>query len=193
MAPHRDAGTMLMWASAALVIAWAFVSLGWPLGYDHGVYVWVGDVVAHGGMAYRDAWDMHGPLVGLLFAIPEWIFGQHTWGVRVMDLAMLTTGALSLFVIVRDVASTTSARWSVIFLVLTYASLGFNETAEPDGWVAMMGLASLRPLRGERSSLRGAAFSGLIVGALTLIKPFYGAFSIGTVCPLRSIGTLTLQ
>lgn len=164
-------------ASAALALAWAVVSLWWPMGFDLGLYAWVGDVVVRGGMQYRDAWDMHGPLVAYLLAIPEWLFGRQVWGIRLLDLAMLAVGAAGVHRVVRTEAGAPAARWAVVALVLAYGSLSFNETAQPDGWVGLVGLAALAPLLvAGRAPTRSLALAGATIGCLTAVKPFYLLF-----------------
>lgn len=157
------------------------VSLGWPLGFDHGLYTWTGDVVARGGMVYRDAWDMHGPLVAYLFAGAQLLFGHHFWGVRLLDLAFLAAGAAGVWQLVAHAGpapSRTAAWWAAGILALTYLSLGYNETAQPDGWVGLAAAAAFAPVLVRPGRRWPLVLAGLAVALFTLVKPFYLLFGL---------------
>ena len=59
MAPRHSLSAAALGLLAALA---AVVSLWWPYGWDQGAMAWVGDTIVDGGMPYRDAWDVKGPL-----------------------------------------------------------------------------------------------------------------------------------
>jgi len=175
------AGRVLLAAVLALGAAGALVSLTWPPGFDHGLYAWTGDVVARGGMVYRDAWDMHGPLVAYLFAGAQLLFGHHFWGVRLLDLAFALAGAAAVWRIVAHTGpapSRTAAWWAAGVLVLTYVSLGYNETAQPDGWVGFVAAMAFVPVLLAPDRRRSLILAGVAVGLFTLVKPFYLLLSV---------------
>ena len=174
------AARLALGAVWALAAAWAVVSLSWPAGFDHGLYAWTGDVVARGGMVYRDAWDMHGPLVAYLYALPQALVGRHFWGVRVLDLAVLAVGAWGCAALAARAGTRrapAAASWMAAVLTLAYASQTFNNTAQPDGWVALTVGALLAPVAvAARPRLRWMAVAGAAAGLFALVKPFYGVF-----------------
>lgn len=71
-------------ATVALVLAWAFASLTWPFGWDQGIFAWVGETITRGGMPYRDAWDIKGPLPYYTYALAHWLFERNLWGIRIL-------------------------------------------------------------------------------------------------------------
>ena len=166
--------------SLALVAGvWAAASLRWPFQADHGVYAWIGDVVLHGGMPYRDAWDVKGPAALLPSLIAQVVFGRNMWGLRVLDLIMVSLAAVSIFRILRRWCGPTGAMLPALCWVLVYASVGFTATAQPDGFWAMLLLASVVPLTaGALPSARATAMAGACIAGLALLKPIYLAFLV---------------
>jgi hypothetical protein len=174
----RERWAALSLAAVALLSGtWALMALAWPMGFDHGLYTWTGDVVIRGGLPYRDSWDMHGPLVPYLFALPRAVFGPRFWGVRVLDLLILGASLYALYRLLATVASRTAAMWAVAVFPLCYASTGFNETAQPDGWVGLALMVAIVPLLVRKTPGIALVFtSGLAVGAAALVKPVFAAF-----------------
>ena len=168
----------LLRALLALAFLWATASLWFPFGWDHGIMAAVGDVIVRGGMPYRDAWDMKGPLAFYVFAMAEWIFGRHMWAIRVVDLLLLGAGLVALARIVGRTTSSRMASWATVALVFWYGSLTWFFVSQPDGWVAMLMLIGVAPLAATATqpTFRAMAWCGLLIGCCSLIKPFYVAF-----------------
>ena len=110
----------LYFGLAALAGAWAAASLSWPFGWDQGILSWVGDVIHRGGMPYRDAWDIKGPLAYYLYAVAQWLFGENLWGIRLLDLVFLVASALVLRRVVRGLSDSAVARWACLTFILWY-------------------------------------------------------------------------
>jgi hypothetical protein len=164
-------------ATAALVLLSAVASLTWPFGWDQGVFAQVGDVIARGGLPYRDGWDVKGPLVYYLLALSQVSFGVNQWGIRVFDLSLLAAGTWSLTRIVTSLTSPGTGRWTGLVFPLIYLSGGYWDTAQPDGWVALLltiaGLVIVPARRYDRLRLGGA---GALIGFCALMKWFYVAY-----------------
>ena len=75
--PVDRAFRWLYFGLAALAAVWVTASLSWPFGWDQGILAWAGDVIHQGGMPYRDAWDIKGPLAYYLYALAQWLFGKN--------------------------------------------------------------------------------------------------------------------
>ncbi|HEX8363624.1 MAG TPA: hypothetical protein VF613_26120 [Longimicrobium sp.] len=180
-------------AVALLSATWAVFALAWPMGFDHGLYTWTGDVVIQGGLPYRDSWDMHGPLVPYLFALPQAVFGPRFWGVRVLDLLILGASLYALYRLLATVSSRTAAMWAVAVFPLCYASTGFNETAQPDGWVGLALMAAVVPLLVRTPGTATVFAAGLVVGAAALVKPVFAAFLLVPFVCLFNGGRPTLK
>lgn len=175
-----SAADVCFWIVAALAVAWGIASLSWPFGMDQGVLAWVGDVIARGGIPYRDAWDMKGPLAHFVYAFAQKALGRNVWSIRVVDLLVLLTGVVALVRIVASLTSGGVARWTGVVFVLWYGSMSFMDTAQPDGWVSVLVLLALAPLliAQAEASRAHALVAGLLIGLCTLSKPFYAGFLI---------------
>ena len=178
---NTPADRVLRWlyfGLAALAGAWAAASLSWPFGWDQGILSWVGDVIHQGGMPYRDAWDIKGPLAYYLYALAQWLFGKNLWGIRLLDLVFLAASAVVLGRVVRSLSDSAVARWACLIFILWYGSGSFWHTAQPDGWASMMILIGMSPLvaAGGRLAVKSVVTAGLLVGCAALIKPFFAGF-----------------
>ncbi len=154
-----------------LLAFWALATLSWPFGWDQGLFAWVGDVVSRGGLPYRDAWDLKGPAVHYTFAAAQWVFGAHSWSIRVFDLFGLTVAVWVLFRVLRDLDSNTAARYGAMLFVLWFASGSYWHTAQPDGWIAMLTIVACGPLLAARAPRWFYyAFAGMVIGVISLYK-----------------------
>ena len=168
----------LYFGLAVLAALWAAASLSWPFGWDQGILAWVGDVIHEGGMPYRDAWDIKGPLPYYFYALAQWLFGKNLWGIRVLDLVFLAASTAVLGRLVSDLTDSVIARWAGLIFVLWYGSGSFWHTAQPDGWASMMILIGMAPLVRDdgRLPVRTLVMAGLLVGCAALIKPLYAGY-----------------
>ena len=168
----------LYFGLTALAAAWATASLSWPFGWDQGILAWVGDVIHQGGMPYRDAWDIKGPLAYYLYALAQWLFGKNLWGIRLLDLVFLAVSAAVLGRVVRGLSDSVIARWACLIFILWYGSGSFWHTAQPDGWASMMILIGMAPFMkaSGRLTVKSLVVAGSLVGCAALIKPFFAAF-----------------
>jgi hypothetical protein len=83
----------VMLAIGFLVVVYiAIGSLTWPLGNDQAHYSYMGDTVMAGGVLYRDAFDLKGPLTYYLYGWIRAALGHNDESIRILDLL-----AVSLF------------------------------------------------------------------------------------------------
>lgn len=167
---------------AGCLVVWGLVYVGWPFGRDQGTFAWVGDVVLRGGLPYRDAWDVKGPAVYVVYAVTQWIAGRHQWAIRLVDLLSLAASGVAMWRLERW---HTGARWplSPLLFALCYAHLGFWHTAQPDGWAATLVLLSIWWLvaaQGQRRMLQVFA-AGVPLGLAFLLKSPFGVFVVPAV------------
>jgi hypothetical protein len=167
-------------ALIAVALLWTVMSLSYPFGWDQGILSWAGDIVVRGGIPYRDAWDMKGPLVYYVFAFTEMIFGVHLWGIRVVDAAFLVAATACIGRAVSKLTDPTAGHWSAILFFLWYASHSYWHTAQPDGWVGMlMAVVMLPPLvQAEPIGLRRMGLIGSFIGLMSLVKPIFTVFLV---------------
>lgn len=161
-----------------LVALWAGAYLTWPMAGDHGQLALIGDVIRDGGLPYRDAWTMKGPLALYAFAGIQLLFGRAMWGVRAFELLVLAAGGWAVFLGARRFTGSRAALWTAAGFVLSYASLRYQNIAQPDGWAGVLLALAFLPLLGrtERPSAGLRVLGGALVGCATLIKPLYGIF-----------------
>jgi hypothetical protein len=116
----------------------AFATLWWPMGQDQGIYAWVGDVICAGGLPYRDAWELKGPATHYTYAAVQAILGRNEWGIRVADVMFVCFGAIGLWRLVDRLGGYFAAHSATILMIYWYARGGYWDTAQPDGWAAML-------------------------------------------------------
>lgn len=154
-------------------------SLTWPLGDDQGHYSFVGDTIMQGGVPYRDAWDLKGPLTYYLYGWIRAIFGRSELSIRVFDLAVvpLFCWQLRLLVLRLTGYSIFSANFAVLFFLLEYFGGGYWFTAQPDGWGGMLILASVWFLLNDgRNPYWDISVAAVMLGLATLLKPTFIIF-----------------
>jgi 4-amino-4-deoxy-L-arabinose transferase-like glycosyltransferase len=178
------AGALLRWldrAALALLLVptalYAAMSLRWPFNWDHGIFAWIAETIVHGGLPYRDAWDVKGPLTFYSFALVRLVTGRGMWGIRLFDLLVVGIGAVAAARLVNRLGGRGAGRYAAVFLVLLYGGAGFWDTAQPDGWAAFLLLAAFVPLlSGRPTSARAAYAAGAACGVAALFKPLFGVF-----------------
>ena len=166
-------------AGAALIVAgWVVTYPSWPFGWDHGAFAWVGDVIARGGMPYRDAFDVKGPLSFYPSAAVQSLAGRNWWGIRAFDLLLVLPCAVLIGRTAARFAGRATGIGAALLWVLAYANTGFMNTAQPDGWVAWGLLFALAPLllRPGPASVPLLAVAGGAAALAALLKPHYAAF-----------------
>lgn len=174
------AGERLGWLLLAFV---AGTSLMWPLGWDQGIFASVGRVIAEGGVPYRDAFDIKGPVTHYVYALTHFLFGTVTWGIRVVDMGLMLAAALVLRPI--SVALGLSPVAVLVVYLLWYASGTYWHTAQPDAWAGgLLSAAIVLSLTPTRFAVGKSAAAGALIGATSLIKPHYAGF---LVLPLLAI------
>jgi 4-amino-4-deoxy-L-arabinose transferase-like glycosyltransferase len=155
---------------------WAITSLTYPLGWDQAIMASVGDVVLQGGMPYRDAWDMKGPLAYLWYAAAQLVFGRSQFGIRIFDLLLLIGASYALASAVARIVRPSAGPWAAAALILAYASMGYFHTAQADGAVALLLTLCLSPLLRLDPQPKHVVAAGLGVGVATLVKPLFLLF-----------------
>ncbi len=165
---------------AFLLVLVLIAMLSWPFGWDQGLFAWVGDEITRGGLPYRDAWDIKGPLTHYTFALAQTIFGRNMWGIRILDVLLLALCCTAVFRVVSLLTTKAVARWTVVLYGLWYAAGAYWQTAQPDGWVGMFLAIGLFPLvfTGSSASWHRWAGAGLAIGAGALVKLPYVVFLV---------------
>jgi len=155
----------------------AIGSLTWPLGDDQEIFTWIGDVILKGGVPYRDAWDVKGPLTYYLYAFAVGLFGYNEWAIRLLDLpiTLILCWCLRRVTLKLYDGDHFASRCAVVFFLFSYYGWWLSAPAQPDGWAAETILISVLLLMQQSSNLRMVAIGGLLAVA-TLLKPLYLAY-----------------
>ena len=168
----------LTWTGAAMAMVWFVMSLTYPFGWDQGLFAWVGDAITNGGLPYRDAWDIKGPLLYYVYAGVQWLFGIHLWGIRLFDAALLAITAWVMFQTALPLTDGRLASFAAVLYVLWYASHSYWHTAQPDGWAGMLVLGAMAPLLVDSRSYGFSKMvrAGVCIGLAVLLKPVWIVF-----------------
>lgn len=172
--PARVVVTGVLALMGVVAAAWAAASLTWPYQVDHGAYAWMAQAVRAGGAPYVDAWDVKGPATLLPFLLADLLLGGAPWAIRLLDLALVALTGWTIYRLVLPAAPQAIATIAALAWILAYATLGFTNTAQPDGWVGMLALVAVAPaLRAREPRWWHAALPAAVAGGALLVKPFY--------------------
>ncbi|MDP9349243.1 MAG: hypothetical protein M3P24_08905, partial [Gemmatimonadota bacterium] len=81
------------------------------------------DVILAGGLPYRDAWEVKGPLAYYLVALGNLAFGRNYWGIRLFDLLIIGVGTLPMYRFLRHFIPASFSLAGVGLFLLWYAAL----------------------------------------------------------------------
>lgn len=89
----RGAGTVLLLAGiCAIPIGLYAPFYNEPFMRDEGVYATFAQIIKHGGIPYRDAFDNKPPLIFAWYYLSFLLFGEHVWAPRLL-VSLLLSGA----------------------------------------------------------------------------------------------------
>ena len=204
----------LIYLEGALVVFLAIGTLTWPLGGDQAFFYFVGDTILRGGIPYRDAWELKGPLTYYITATILAAFGHREISIRIFDLLaiMLFFGFLKRMVPRFEGTSNLGAIFTIVFFGLAYTCLGFWFTAQPDEWGGMLIAVCVALLLKPSWSTRWTMLViGVLIALSALIKPTFLIFlplpllyppcnkigwtrglALCSVCVLACVTTITL-
>lgn len=168
----------IIYLEGAFAIFLAVGSLTWPLGNDQSFYYFVADSILRGGVPYRDAWELKGPLTYYVYAFVLALFGHYEASIRVFDLFILVLFCWWLGrMMLRLEKQAIPAIFAVVFFLLRYLYLGYWSTAQPEIWGAFL-IAVAVSLLIQSSGSEGRVLSsiGVLIALATLFKPTFLIF-----------------
>jgi len=169
----RAARALALLAGLAAALLLLAPMLTYRFGRDQGVFACAADVLRHGGVLYRDFWDLKPPGVYYLYWLAISVFGHSMLAPRLLDLLFSLATAAAIALIGKRLLSL-SLGVAAAFLFLSRYALGFDywHTAQGDGLASLpLALAVLAALAAERRrSWPLAAASGALIGAAVVIK-----------------------
>ncbi|HEY3874172.1 MAG TPA: hypothetical protein VGM92_01740 [Candidatus Kapabacteria bacterium] len=158
-------------------------SLAWALGLDQNIFAEIGALLLKGKKLYVDAWDVKPPNIFYLYAIFEWIFGQHEIAVRISDYCFSLLSCAAIFAATEQQSPMLAGRgkeWiapvASVLLMLTLLSLGLADTAQTESYsLVFLIMASLlaQPISSAESRSHYPLrlfFSGVSIGVALFFK-----------------------
>ena len=153
----------------------------YPFGRDQGAFAAVADVIRHGGVPYRDAWEIKPPGIYYLFWAIFELLGRSMFAARLFDVLWTLAAAALLFFIGKRLLSFWSGLFGAVLFLARYA-LGFDfwHTTQCDGFASLplAGAAALTIAAEERCRWPLALACGALVGVAVTFKPTLGAFLV---------------
>jgi 4-amino-4-deoxy-L-arabinose transferase-like glycosyltransferase len=105
---------------------------------DSPTFTYVARTILEGGSAYRDAWDVKGPMIHYVYALVLFLFGVDPIGLRLMDLLWQLATALTLLAAARRVwPDPRVPPLAGITYLLLYYSHKYWAYAQPDGFLSL--------------------------------------------------------
>jgi hypothetical protein len=142
--------TLVARALAGLCVVVALAMLPWPMYWDHGIFVLVGQSIAHGHAPYVQAFDTKGPLAFLPFALTAWLPVRPEVALRLLDAVALLATGLVIDRALRPRVGMVPARLAAAFVVLGYVATGFVVAGQVDSWCGLVltagAVVAARPL-----------------------------------------------
>ncbi len=148
-------------------------SLLYPLHADQATFAYIGDLWLHGGVPYRDAWDIKGPGVFAIYAVAQLAFGRSMMSAHLVDLIATVVAAAGLYALARKAGSPQAAPFAAaVFGLAYYTGFGYQETAQVESFAAPVAVGFVYGIWRCRESNRSRCWllAGLCIGVLMLLK-----------------------
>ena len=154
-----------------VAVLWQFITLGWPLSPDAGVFLWIADVVANGGSAYRDAAEAKFPFAWLPIRWMVAITGINEWAVRIVDLLFYLLGAFSLYFAGTRLSGRRTGAFAMLLYTVMQWGLWFGALGQPEAWVGALWAAGFALLLTNHQSRFVVA--GIVTALAACVKPYF--------------------
>ncbi len=166
-----------------------------PFQNDEGLYAYVGRLLLHGGLPYRDAFDNKPPAVFAWYALSFLLFGEHVWAPRLLVALLLSVTTLLVYVEGKLVWSVRAGLVAALAFALSMGIARLDSNANTEYFLVLPMTAGLVTYtmarrRGGGWYLLAGALNGLaVVTKETALFPF--AFLI--VFHARSYSRVTVR
>jgi hypothetical protein len=186
--------TRAFWLAMALCAILYLPSLFWALGLDQNIFAEIGSLLLSGHRPYVDAWDVKPPNIYYIYALFEWIFGQHDIAIRIADYLTGLATCAAAFVIVRrrlsmfgasDALQLHAPIVTALLLVLTLLSLGLADTAQTESFAIFFIILSIGlTTQASRDSDKPGGLSYIAAGVAIGIATFFKTTNAIFLLPL---------
>lgn len=177
---------LLLAAGAALLSP----LLTYPFGRDQGAFATAADIIARGGVPYRDVWDVKPPGVFYAYWASFAIFGRSTPAPRAFDILWTLATAAAVWSLGRRLASKWVGAAAAFLFVLRYvAGYSYWNTTQADGFASLpLCLAMLMLIRAEERKHYWLALAcGACIALAVLLK-----LTLGVVIVVPILAALLL-
>jgi 4-amino-4-deoxy-L-arabinose transferase-like glycosyltransferase len=182
-----------------LVLGVAILSplLTYPFGRDQGVFAAAADILARGGVPYRDFWDVKPPGVFYAYWASFVLFGRAVAAPRAFDILWTLATAAAVWSLGRRLASKWVGAAAAFLLILRYvAGYSYWNTTQADGFASLplcLAVVALIGAEGERgagaSSCRTAWAAALCCGACIALATLF-KLTLGVVLLIPLLASL---
>jgi Dolichyl-phosphate-mannose-protein mannosyltransferase len=157
------------WLGCALAMLYAVPSLWYPFGSDQGIHWYLGHALLQGELPYVSGISGKPPLIFVVHAVAEALFGNRQSSIRLLELLALPGfGALLAKAVRRPGTSARDGEVGAAALLLSAANYTYQDywnTAHPEFWMTLTLVAALCVAVHEQGSRRRA----LSIGALCML------------------------
>jgi 4-amino-4-deoxy-L-arabinose transferase-like glycosyltransferase len=154
-------------ALITLIFGWA--SLAYPFGPDQGVFAQIGRTILQGGLPIRDAFDVKPPVIYLLYALAEGMFGPNLWSIRVLDLLAVFLTSTCLLNIFKDRRQGLTA--AALYPVVYFICFSYPDTAQTESFSNLfLAAAVVLLIRQDQQTRLCAALAGAAASLAILTK-----------------------
>ncbi|MCW1966674.1 MAG: glycosyltransferase family 39 protein [Anaerolineae bacterium] len=161
---------ILVIAAALLLIGVGLPHLLYPLWFDQGAFAACADVIRRGGVMYRDCWEVRGPLMPLLLALPRSLSTAPA-ALHAFELLWQVLTTLALAALARRMFGNLAALLAAALYWLMFASLNYWASLQAEGFANLFFVLALLSLTSRHR--HAPLLAGLCCGLLFWLKyPF---------------------
>jgi hypothetical protein len=164
-----------------------------PFAADQGFYACIGDTILHGGMPYRDAWDIKSPGLYYIYALAIAAFGHSEVAPRLLDLIAGALSAVILYAIGRRLAGRIAGLSAGATYLACYFGGNALQLGEDSGFLTLPIACALWLVVRSNSTTRAALgqtfVAGILAGSVLVLKIPYILIALA-IAPFVAPGAL---
>jgi len=135
--------TLVLAAICALPVVFYAPFFNEPFMRDEGFYATVAQIIKHGGIPYRDAFDNKPPMIFAWYYASFAIFGEHVWAPRVLVSLLLSATTLLVYFQARFIYSQGGAAFAAAAFAVSIGFAMFETNANVEYFMLLPTVAGL--------------------------------------------------